>query len=293
MAGPPGIEPGTFGLRVDRDIHIDLVEFRDFLLVDEQKSEVTARDYPALVRRFLTSVNYPITVDSVRAYLKRVKEACSRDHYALTLSALKAYLGRYKGIPQLVSSFKFPPKTIKPKDIPEKTELQRFYEALDSPIMKAYFLLTASSGLRKGEVLSFRVVSDVDFKVRMLRPYNHKGSTKHSWVSFYNKEAEKVLNEFRSKLNKRQTKSDKLLPISNRDFKREWKATQERTGLKITSKTLRDWFAEEMGKLGVADRYIDAFQGRAPKSVLARYYSDYSPEKLRQIYEKANLKLLA
>ena len=62
---------------------------------------------------------------------------------------------------------------------------------------------------------------------------------------------------------------------------------------KLDQSVLRDWFCEEMGKLGVADRYIDAFCGRTPKSVLARYYSDYSPEKLKKIYDKADLKVLA
>lgn len=48
-----------------------------------------------------------------------------------------------------------------------------------------------------------------------------------------------------------------------------------------------------MGRLGVQDRYVDAFCGRTPKSVLARHYSDYSPERLKEIYVKANLRILA
>jgi len=48
-----------------------------------------------------------------------------------------------------------------------------------------------------------------------------------------------------------------------------------------------------MGKLGIADRHVDAFCGRTPKSVLARHYTDSNPERLRKIYEKANLKVLA
>jgi intergrase/recombinase len=44
---------------------------------------------------------------------------------------------------------------------------------------------------------------------------------------------------------------------------------------------------------GVQDRYIDAFCGRTPQSVLARHYSDFSPEVLKEIYEKANIKILA
>jgi len=67
----------------------------------------------------------------------------------------------------------------------------------------------------------------------------------------------------------------------------------EKTGLKITPQILREWFACEMGRLGVPDRYVDAFCGRVPRSVLARHYTDFSPEKLKEIYDKANLKVLS
>jgi len=40
-------------------------------------------------------------------------------------------------------------------------------------------------------------------------------------------------------------------------------------------------------------RYVDAFCGRVPRSVLARHYTDFSPEKLKEIYEKAKLKVLS
>jgi hypothetical protein len=77
---------------------------------------VTARDYPALVKRFLASVENPITIAVVRGYLKKIRESYSRDHYALMLSALEAYLGRYKQLPQLISTFKCQAKS--PKLIP-------------------------------------------------------------------------------------------------------------------------------------------------------------------------------
>ena len=47
-----------------------------------------------------------------------------------------------------------------------------------------------------------------------------------------------------------------------------------------------------MGNLGVSDRYIDAFYGRTPKSVLAKHYTDYNPERLKKIYDNANLKII-
>ena len=48
-----------------------------------------------------------------------------------------------------------------------------------------------------------------------------------------------------------------------------------------------------MNLKGVPDRYIDAFCGRVPGSVLAKHYSDFSPEILKEIYEKENIKILA
>jgi len=48
-----------------------------------------------------------------------------------------------------------------------------------------------------------------------------------------------------------------------------------------------------MGRLGVPDRHVDAFCGRVPRSVLARHYADFNLEKLKEIYDKANLKVLS
>ena len=66
----------------------------------------------------------------------------------------------------------------------------------------------------------------------------------------------------------------------------------KKSGIKVTAKTLRQWFASEMALLGVSDAYIDAFQGRLPRSVVARHYFNYSEERLKEIYDKANLKVL-
>ncbi len=61
---------------------------------------------------------------------------------------------------------------------------------------------------------------------------------------------------------------------------------------KIYPRFLRSVLAQERSKAGVQDRYIDAFCGRVPQSVLARHYSDYSPEVLKEIYERARLKII-
>ena len=49
---------------------------------------------------------------------------------------------------------------------------------------------------------------------------------------------------------------------------------------------------DDVAKLNVPDRYVDAFCGRIPRSVLARSYTDYSIHTLKEIYDNANLTIL-
>ena len=128
-------------------------------------------------------------------------------------------------------------------------------------------------------------VDEVDFKKRMVVPDCHNGASKHSYVSFYNGETGDALNKI-------DFEGDKLFNISDRQFRKIWKTASKQTGLTVSPQKLREWFCCEMGNLGVSDRYIDAFCGRTPKSVLARHYTDYNPDRLMRIYEEANLKVL-
>jgi intergrase/recombinase len=72
-----------------------------------------------------------------------------------------------------------------------------------------------------------------------------------------------------------------------------WKSAREKTAIDITPQKLRQWFCSEMLRLGVSETYVDAFCGRVPRSVLARHYTDFSPEKLEEIYEKFDIKILS
>ncbi|MCP8310725.1 MAG: site-specific integrase [Candidatus Methylarchaceae archaeon HK01B] len=203
---------------------------------------------------------------------------------------LKAYC-KFKGYPDYFSNFKFPPKDFIPKRLATKEELKVFYDALPCLRSKAIFLMLATSGLRKGEVLSLRI-KDVDLERSMIIPHVHEGVSKHSWVSFFNEEAEEAIRAFRDSLSRRALKSQLLFAGDTKQLKKDWKIAREKTKIQLKIKDLRDWFCQTMGELGVSDRFIDAFCGRTPKSVLARHYSDYSPERLKKIYDKAGLKVL-
>jgi integrase/recombinase XerD len=182
--------------------------------------------------------------------------------------------------------FEFPHQAFKPKQIVSREQVKGFYEYLETPKEKALFMLYATTGLRRDEILSLKP-EDIDFEKRMITPNNHLGETKKSWVSFYNEEAEKALKEYLA--TKKQSRSDRLFPMQRDEVVELWKVAQDKTGMNITPQKLRQWFCSEMLRLGVSETYVDAFCGRVSKSVLARHYTDFSPEKLRTIYKDAKL----
>ena len=215
-----------------------------------------------------------------------INEVKSPKTYRNYLSALKVFFRDFMKKGELICDFKFPKQTYKPKILPTKDAVLQFYNGLSSSRDKALFLLFASSGLRVSEVINLNR-DDIDLTTRMIIPNFHTGRTKQSYITFYNNECEKVLIEY---LN---THSDKrIFPIYRDRASRIFKNNSGRTGINIIPQTLRSIFAREASKAGISDRYIDAFCGRIPQSVLARHYSDYSPEVLKEIYDKANIKIL-
>jgi integrase len=170
-----------------------------------------------------------------------------------------------------------------------KEQIWTFYNALETSKEKALFLLYASSGLRRQEILTL-TFDDVDFKKRMITPNNHLGETKKSWVSFYNEEAEQMLNQYLSE--KKPSRSKRIFPMQRYENVELWKTAREKTGIHITPQKLRQWFCQEMINQGVSETYVDAFCGRVPRTVLARHYADFSTEKLNEIYVKLEINIL-
>jgi len=149
----------------------------------------------------------------------------------------------------------------------------------------------------KGQVVELEQMKKEYYRLRgwvngIPTPEKDSSRTKMSWITFYNDEAEEALKEYLGSFDILE-KSRRLFSVSEAYFRRRCKAFERKTGIRITPQILREWFACEMGRLGVPDRYVDAYCGRVPRSVLARHYTDFSPEKLKEIYEKADLKVLS
>jgi len=253
-------------------------------------SPVTSKDYAERVNavlRQVPSLDYP----RLLAFLKDFKANHSVGYYSSTLGALKVY-SRFIGRPDLLSDFAFPHPQVTPKKFWSKAQMRDFYYQLTSRKMQALFLMGATTGLRKGEILSLKI-GEIDFTTRTVVPNVHTGVTKHSWVSFYNQECEEALKKHMESMRPAIRARGRLFPMSSRDFKVDWRQAKEKSGVNLKFKDLRDFFAESMFGLGVQSIYIDAMAGRAPASVLAKHYIDLSPQKLKQVYDQASLRILS
>jgi integrase len=279
MVRPPGFGPGLGAWGAERkDV---LSAYKSFCEIDLNLSEQTTYKHINRMKRFFRIINKPIgkiTRDDIRQYLRRYKKK-ARSTYANEIKSLRRFFRDYLRQSHLIDTFKLPSRTYEPKILPTKDELIRFYRALANRRDRALFLLFASSGLRKGEVLHL-TKDHIDIEARIILPQQHQGTTKRAWVSFFNDEAADALVTY---LSERTNDADKVFPLSQYTNMKTWRKAVKHTHVKVTPQVLRRWFCSEMGRLGVPDRYVDAFCGRTPKSILAKHYTDYSPEKLKEI----------
>jgi integrase len=261
-------------------------EFKDFCLIERRLASGSANHYANTISRLLAYTKKKpdeITVKDIRQYLSLYKNGWS---YANQLKALRLFFSGYLKN-ELMNDFVFPKRQFNFNHyLPSKEDLRNFIGSLESVDDRALFLFFASSGLRRNEVLGLQI-NDIELERRVCHP-NHQSETKNAYFGFFNEECRVELKAW---LEVKGVRSLRVFPISSERRYMPFKRARLKTGLEITPKVLRFWFANEMARLGVPDRFIDAFQGRIPRSVLARHYTDYSLENLKQIYDKAGLKV--
>jgi intergrase/recombinase len=131
-------------------------------------------------------------------------------------------------------------------------------------------------------------MDDIDEDKQMIVP-DKDSKTKQTWVTFYNAEAADAFEAFKPE---RKDGDERVFQTSKRPLNRKFRHVSEDTGVKVTVQKLRRWFATEMSRCGVDAKYIDAFAGRTPSSVLEKHYLDYSPEQLKEIYNDAGITVI-
>jgi integrase len=242
-------------------------------------------------RKFLEALHADLdalTVQDIRDYLA-TQNGLNPSTYANVVKSLRRFVRDFLGRPELMQTFRLPYIEFKPKLIPTKEQVRQGYYALQTNKQKLIYLLYAVSGLRHDELRNLRFC-DIDPKTRSIRA-NHDSLTKRSFCTFWNEEADVLLKRYLKK--NFDGNGGRLFRYSWSSLYRMRGLAERKVGIRITPKVLRAWFCSEMLSKGVQEVYIDAFCGRVPRSVLARHYTDYSPERLKEIYDKAGLKVLS
>ena len=250
---------------------------------------VTVQTSLQIVKRFLKNADGVVSYETIKNYLATYIDKAPKT-YNSQITNLRRFVRDYLGYKELVGSFKLAPvdEIGKPINLPTKEQLRRGFEAINDDRARAIYLFTATCGLRKCEILALDK-KNIDPELRSVVA-NHYTRKKRSGITFYNDEAEVWLNKY---WRNRSDNNPKAFVISDRKWRQIWRNASETAGVKITSQVLRVWFATEMSERLVPDRYIDVFQGRAPRSVLAKHYTGKEFERLRRIYDNAQLKVLS
>lgn len=161
--------------------------------MDRQLSKRTVDLHLSYIEKLLQALGKlptQITVDDIRDYLSQFSTV-NPYTYANILKAMRVFFGGFVET-DIADGFRFPKYPFKPILVPSKGELQRFYNALERARDKALFLLYATTGLRRNEILSLKL-EDIDLDKRMIIPKKGNSGTKNTWVSFLNEETKAML----------------------------------------------------------------------------------------------------
>jgi len=279
--------PNMASLRI-KDLKSVALEFLKHCAIDERLESRVCRDYRNTALRFLRFTKGEVSQESVRAYLSSYVDKAPKT-YNNQLCGLRAFVMRFLKRKELMEGFKKAHEdSVCEVELPSRVQLRKGFECLSSDKERAIYLMYASSGLRQMELRRLSRFDDVDFRLRAVKS-KHNTRTKKAGVTFYNEECEEYLTKY---LGSRRDSSGTLLPISSCAFYAMWRKISESAGVKITPQVLRKWHSTELGERGVPDRYVDVFQGRAPKTVIAKFYTGKELERLKRIYDKASLKVL-
>ena len=270
-------------------------EFEGFCHVDLRLAPRTVYGHVKRITKYLDYLeskygDCTIDKEKIREYLGLFVDG-NAFTYANVIKPIKVFHRDFLGREDFVKTFKFPRKPFTLKIVPSKEELRTFHSHIKKPKYQAIFLFLASTGLRLSEALGLKK-TDLNFETRLVCPKDahSTNNTKKAFLSFYNEECEKELLNYLEI--RGQGTDERLFTVNKRNLEQVFRDTSISSGVKITPQVLRQWFCCEMGEKGMADRYVDAFCGRVPKSILARHYTDYSPVKLGVIYGKAKIRVL-
>ena len=215
---------GINGNHITKEV---LQEFAKFCRVDLLRSRKTIKEHINNLKRYIKVRGSFIDAASIRDFLLYIRSNYNNPRtYRSYLCTLKVFCRDFLKKDEWVESLRFP--RIQPKiliDLPSKKQLKAFFYALPNNKAKAAFLVYCTSGLRMSEIFNVKILKEI----RAIVPTLHKQySTKNSYVSFYNSEAEEYIKKVKFNLH-----------YSQKSIYRWFKTARQETGIHITPQMLR------------------------------------------------------
>ena len=265
-----------------RNMEKTISDFVVYLSIDERLSKRVVRDYKYTIRRFLKESHGVVNRETLRNYLRDYIPR-KPSTYNNQLKGLRAFIMRYLRRPEIILGFRKAPvlDNFEEAILPSKEQLKHGFSSLHGDKEKAIFMFYKDSGLRRSELLQLQK-DDIDDSLRSVKS-KHNARTKRAGITFYTEETETFLNNY---LNSRKDNKSKLFRMDMNAFYKMWVRVSRRAEMKITPQVLRKWQSTVLGESGCPDRYVDVFQGRAPKTVLAKFYTGKELKRLKSIYDK-------
>jgi len=204
------------------DLHVGIVEksmkfeleclesFKDFLLVNMRLEKTTVRETLQDARRFLEASKCVVSYDAVKRYLESYVGKKPKT-YNSQITSLRRFLRDFLKVPDAIMSFKMAAvdEWHFNENLPSKEQVRQGFMGLKSARDKALYLFTASTGLRKSEILGL-LKSQVNHETHLVLA-QHFTRKKRSGITFYDDEVSELLGKY---LSERNDNSDKLFPIS-------------------------------------------------------------------------------
>ena len=240
----------------------------------------TIKNHVAVLRKFLEFIKGSITEDTVRDYLDSVDESRQSNH----LKALRRFLRDYLKLGNWINDIQFKTQKTKLKTqrLPSNSELSTFCAALETLEIQLVFFICFNSGLRINETLQIES-GKIDYSLNCIDVSDiHEGDTKSSWFGFFTTQTAEYLE---SHVNDNYL-DGKIFDVTYDQVYAEFKRVSEITGIQLTPKSLRMIFVERCIDAKMDKNVIDIFEGRIPKGVQSKIYRNYSPERLKEHYDK-------
>ena len=264
--------PGLSGVSNPKTIHNYLTVVKE-LVIYARGREIT----PELVRDFILDrygQRSPKTIKNVKCAL---------------IKFLRDFLGRA----DLVSLIPIKASDERPEretPCPKDEDLRKFIMAAKSKRDRALIIFMASTGLRLSEVAEIRL-KHLDLKERCVRFHSFR-KKKNTGVIIFSHEAKRALEDYLAEA-KTLGPDDRLFGLTAKGIARVFERLSKRAGVKITPQMLRVWHSVKLRERGVDSTFVNILEGRADPAVITNYYTPKNLALLREIYDKADLRVLS